>query len=104
MKVPVAGVSDQAYGKWCVHVIALRLDEAFSELRDWHADVRRPGAGAGPERQGGVVGVVSCLPQPLAIFQSDRPFKAVTAALGRYRLHAHGLFPDVRIAIAMKLE
>ena len=85
-------------------VIALGLDDAVGELRDRDADVARPGAAAGPERQRGEVRVVARVPQPLAFFEVRRPLEPAAAALGGKRLDGCRLLGDVPLIVAVELE
>ena len=70
--------------------------DALGEPRNRHADVGRPRARAGPQRQRRVERVVPRLPQPLAILEARRPLETAAAALGGERLHRLRLLGDVR--------
>ena len=73
VEIAVADMADDRRERAGFGDVALRLDDAFGEPRDRHADVGGERSRAGPQRLARPVGVVARLPQPGAILRLASP-------------------------------
>src|SRR6185503_5367624 len=103
MEVAVAGVADERRFNAGLLEIFLRLENAFGEVRDRHANVGRPRAGARPRCDGGVVGVMSRLPERIAILERGRPLEFLRAVLARDFFDGADLIFNRDVADAVEL-
>src|SRR5665213_303613 len=92
MEIAVADMAEDRRGNARGQKVALGLADAFGQAADRHADIGGPADAAGPQADGGVIGLVPRLPQPRAFLREVRPREVAAAILRRQGGHRLDLF------------
>ncbi len=80
------------------------FDDTVGETGDRDAGVRRPAAASGPHREGGVIRIVTRLPQRSPGLGGEGARKCQPAVFSGDVAHRFGLLGDVSVAQPVKLE